>query len=324
MRSMVEGASRRLAPMRQGGAPPTGVWSGSAAGGVKAPEPILLPDPAARFARTAARLERLAEGHPMQVWLGFMADVSAAQSAVAASLPPFAKPDDTQVQVAVEARIPPIAADGWRRDAIWREGLRLLLDRFDPALVPPAAAAVIADMRARPAEATEALADGFLRGRLDPSDAGAAFWIAAALQIAFTRLASGLRAGSLRLLEQRGLCPCCGSTPSAGVVRASGQSPGARYLHCSLCSTAWNHTRAICTIMRGLPHADAARDRRRSGRGQGGDLRRVPDLREGAVRGQGHRARPLRRRSRLARARPHGRRGRLGASRAEPASCLMG
>ena len=51
---------------------------------------------------------------------------------------------------------------------------------------------------------------------------------------------------SLRLLEQRGLCPCCGSTPSASVVRASGQTPGARYLHCSLCSTAWNHTRAVC------------------------------------------------------------------------------
>ncbi len=132
MRSMVEGASRRLAPMRQGGAPPTGVWSGSAVGGVKAPEPILLPDPAARFARTAARLERLAEGHPMEGWLGFMADVSAAQSAVAAALPPFAEPDDTQVQVAVEARIPPIAADGWRRDAIWREGAQAASRSFRP------------------------------------------------------------------------------------------------------------------------------------------------------------------------------------------------
>ena len=30
------------------------------------------------------------------------------------------------------------------------------------------------------------------------------------------------------------------------MVRASGPTSGARYLHCSLCSTAWNHTRAVC------------------------------------------------------------------------------
>ena len=55
-----------------------------------------------------------------------------------------------------------------------------------------------------------------------------------------------LPAPSLRLLPQRGLCPCCGSTPVSGVITATGQTPGARYLHCSLCSTAWNHVRAVC------------------------------------------------------------------------------
>jgi FdhE protein len=44
----------------------------------------------------------------------------------------------------------------------------------------------------------------------------------------------------------RGLCPCCGSSPVAGLITASGSSPGARYLYCSLCSTAWNHVRAVC------------------------------------------------------------------------------
>jgi FdhE protein len=29
-------------------------------------------------------------------------------------------------------------------------------------------------------------------------------------------------------------------------VTASGRAPGTRYLHCSLCSTAWNHVRAVC------------------------------------------------------------------------------
>ena len=237
--------------MRQGEAAPKGAWTGSAVGGVKAPEPLILPNPVARFARTAARLGRLAVGHPMEGWLVFMAGVADAQRAVADALPPCVGPDEAQVEVAVEARIPPIAADGWRRDPVWRKGLRLLLDRFDPAVLPPAAATVIANLRGRDAAATEALADSFLRGRVDAAEAGAAFWIVAALQAYFTRLAAGLRADSLRLLEQRGLCPSCGSTPSAGVVRASGPTPGARYLYCSLCSTAWNHTRAVCIVCGG-------------------------------------------------------------------------
>jgi FdhE protein len=29
-------------------------------------------------------------------------------------------------------------------------------------------------------------------------------------------------------------------------VTASGRIPGSRYLYCSLCSTAWNHVRAVC------------------------------------------------------------------------------
>ena len=41
--------------MRQGETAPKGAWIGNPTGGVKAPEPILLPDPAVRFARTAER-----------------------------------------------------------------------------------------------------------------------------------------------------------------------------------------------------------------------------------------------------------------------------
>jgi FdhE protein len=92
----------------------------------------------------------------------------------------------------------------------------------------------------------EALADDCLHGRVDVADASAAFYVAAALQVYFTRLAASLLGSSLLLLPQRGLCPCCGSTPVSGVVTQSGQTRGARYLHCSLCATAWNHVRAVC------------------------------------------------------------------------------
>jgi FdhE protein len=231
--------------MRQGGMAPTGKWTGTAQGGVKAPEPLILPNPATRFARTAARLDTLSVGHPMAEWLRFVARLAETQRAVAGAALPFVGPDQQAVQQAVEARLPPLAADRYGRDPSWRDGLGLLLDGVDKAIPVPAQSA-IESLRDRGAEGVEALADDFLRGCVDPADAGAALYGAAALQVYFTRLAASLPRSSLRLLPQRGLCPCCGSTPVSGVVTEAAQTRGARYLHCSLCATAWNHVRAVC------------------------------------------------------------------------------
>jgi FdhE protein len=232
--------------MRQGETAPKGGWIGNPAGGVKAPEPILLPDPAVRFTRTAERLERLSEGHPMEGWLDFMAKLARAQHRAASRLALLSAPEEAMVEQAVAARIPPISADGHRRDPAWRDGLALLLDTTLGDGLPSSAAVVVAELRAGGAASTEALADAFLRGAVDEKDAASSFWIAAALQVYFTCLAGRLPANVLRLLEERSLCPCCGSTPSASLVTGAGQNPGARYLYCSLCSTAWNYSRAVC------------------------------------------------------------------------------
>jgi FdhE protein len=222
-------ASRGRGFVRQGEAAPKGAWIGNASGGVKAPEPIVLPDPGLRFSRTAERLERLADGHATEGWLAFMAEVSRAQAVAALALPAALAPDEIAVAQAIAAGIPPIAADGHRRGAAWRNGLTAMLDRFDVTMFPASTAATIADLRRRDAMEAESLAEAFLRGGVDPADAGAVFW----------------------LLQRRDLCPCCGSTSSASVITASGQNPGARYLYCSLCSTAWHHTRAVCIVCGG-------------------------------------------------------------------------
>jgi len=237
--------------LRQSETAPKGDWIGNPSGGVKAPASIVLPDPVQRFSRTAERLERLADGHAAEGWLAFMAEASRAQAEAAAALPTSRAPDDIAIAQAVAARVPPIAADGHRRDMAWRDGLAVMFESIDATLFPASAATTIADLRRRDATEMEGLADAFLRGGLDPGDAGAIFWIAAALQVYFTGLAVTLRASDLRLLERRDLCPCCGSTSSASVIAASGQNPGARYLHCSLCSTAWHHTRAVCIVCGG-------------------------------------------------------------------------
>ena len=78
--------------MRQGGVPPTGKWVGTPQGGVKTPDPLVLPNSAIRFAASAARLEALAEGHPMAAWLRFMAALARAQHDAAAALDPYCTP----------------------------------------------------------------------------------------------------------------------------------------------------------------------------------------------------------------------------------------
>lgn len=234
--------------MRQGEVTGTGKWIGNPQGGVTAPEALVLPDPRTRFAATAARLRALSEGHSMEGWLRFMAGLAQAQHEAVVSLDSLPAPDLAGVRQAVEARLPPLAADGHRRDPLWRVALAVLLHSCgdERSGVPAEARAVIEGLRARDAAAVERLADDFLSGAVDAADAGAALYVAAALQVYFTALAATLPAAELRLLPERGLCPSCGSTPVAGVVTASGPTPGTRYLHCSLCSTAWNHVRAVC------------------------------------------------------------------------------
>jgi FdhE protein len=264
-----EAASRRIhdrradqgAGVRQGETA-KGAWVGTPTGGVPVPQALFLPDPATVFSRRAARLDALAPRHKMADWLRFMARLARAQHEVATALgatTPGATrlaaimpgkieggPDTQDVEQAVAARMPPLAADGHRRSAGWRDGLAMLLDAIDSPANPAPAQAAIDLLRCRDAAAVERLADGFLLGGIDREEAGTVLYVAAALQVWFTMLASDLPETSLRLLPQRGLCPCCGSTPVAGVVTGAGSNPGTRYLHCSLCATSWTHVRAVC------------------------------------------------------------------------------
>ncbi len=236
----------RARAVRQGEVVPPRKWTGAAGGGVSAPLAIILPDRATRFATTARRLDSLAADHPMEEWLRFMAQLAWAQHAAVTAPPPSAAPSPASVEASVMARAAPLATDRHAVDASWQRDLMRVLQHLDAATLPEEARAVIADLKRYDPAALEALADAFLRGALDAHQVGPALYIAAALQVHFTAIAATLTADALRLLPRRGLCPCCGSTPVTGLVTASGRTPGSRYLYCSLCSTAWNHVRAVC------------------------------------------------------------------------------
>lgn len=240
--------------MKQGGTPPSGKWMGNPQGGVKSPEPLILPNPTTRFADTAARLRALVTGHPMSEWLMFMAALSDAQHAAATTLAPLPAIDRSLVDRSVAGRMPPLAADGHHRNSAWRDGLVMLLDGLEASSLRAPAREAVEKLRGATTDDIEDLADDFLRGSVSSGDVGATLYVAAALQVYFTRLAGSLDASALRLLPQRGLCPCCGSTAVSGTITASGDAPGIRYLYCSLCSTAWNHTRAICITCESTRH----------------------------------------------------------------------
>jgi FdhE protein len=180
-----------------------------------------------------------------------MAMLARAQQAVGSQLPPPMSPEQECVSMAVSARRPPLAAVEHPRHPIWREGLTLLLDASDDRALPEATQHVTNKLRANEPDALEAQADRCLQGQVAPDQTGEALYVIAALQVYFAGVAACLDVASLRVLEDRGLCPVCGCAPTSSIVTASGRAPGTRFLHCSLCATAWNYTRAICTACGG-------------------------------------------------------------------------
>jgi FdhE protein len=218
---------------------------------IRVPDPVILPDPTTLFARQAARFDRLATGHPMAEWLRFMATLARAQQSIGSQLPALTPLDSEWVAKSVTDRRPPLAPFEHPRQHLWRKGLTLLLDVADDPGLPAAARHVAQAVRGHSPDALEALADRCLQRRLEPGEGGEALYVTAALQVYFVRLAASLDVTVLRVLEHRGLCPVCGGTPASSVVTASGRAPGTRFLHCSLCATAWNHMRAVCTICGG-------------------------------------------------------------------------
>lgn len=163
-----------------------------------------------------------------------------------------------------EAAGPPFDRLQPRMLAGWRHELRGLLGSLASgedglAALPAATTAALA----RLADADDDWLDrqasqrlsGLLRGGGDGLDAAAAPFIAAALQVHWTRAVSGWLAQAQGQAPQRTLarvddgraCPCCASRPVASLVRLGSQDGGSRYLVCGLCQSQWHWVRIRCS-----------------------------------------------------------------------------
>lgn len=227
--------------------------------GTEATPPFIRqPDARSVFARRAERCRTLAEGHPLQPYLLFIADLASAQHAAlhAAAGVPF------QGNAGSNDGRPLLERQGWRTDTTWTDRLRVVLDRLlagDLSLPARDAAAALAQ---RSWVDLVTLGERVLDGTCEAADAVPGCFVMAALQVAWTGAASRADAADVERLEDGprangGLCPMCGSPPVVSVVHAGGNLHGARFLHCALCSTQWHFVRIkcpACSSTKGIAH----------------------------------------------------------------------
>ena len=207
--------------------------------------PVRLPDLATIFGRRAERLKALAPGHELEAFLRVIAALVAAQQEALSGLPPGALPGASEIAKAKLVQRAPLDPATWRRDESWRVALARILEKIDAGVLPEAARQAREALATAAATDLEALADRFLEGDVPPADAAKAVFVAAALQVAWTRMAALLEPSDLDPADA-GQCPACGSPPVAGMISPGGTKFGHRHLHCSLCATAWRYVRVRC------------------------------------------------------------------------------
>ena len=154
----------------------------------------------------------------------------------------------------------------------------MILQQMREATLPPAARETVASLMQASETGLEEMADRILAGDLADISPQELPFVAAALQVYWVHMASSLGEDAFGRLEQGGLCPVCGSYPSAGIVSIAGAGQGLRYLSCSLCASQWHMVRikcSSCESTHGIDYYTLGRFERSS---QGGELRRLQPL----------------------------------------------
>jgi FdhE protein len=212
---------------------------------------FMWPERQTVFAERAMRLRQLAQGHAMQDFLQFMAELALAQQAALNTMTAVPLPDAAALDAAARQGLPPLPATDWPRDAAWHGVLRQLAAALQGKSA--GADAVLAQLATAEPAQLEQQADALLGGMAHSLDMGSAPLIAAALQVYWTHMVLAVQQQHLAQgqpfgrVDDETRCPCCGTRPVASLTRMTGTTNGQRYLHCALCSVQWHMVRIRCT-----------------------------------------------------------------------------
>lgn len=209
--------------------------------------PFFQQPPRDLFALRAARLETLAQNHPLAAYLTLAAAICRAQQAVLDAPPDIPPPNAHRIRESLVHGLPPLAADTLVRDDGWPVFLDALLRAFIPPVANPALDGALDHLRKAGSSQRKAWGVALVSGQYDLLPAALVPFIGAGLQTAWSHWLLGLDLGELREREDQAYCPCCGAPPMAGVIRHRGQVNGLRYLVCSLCSGEWHYVRLKCS-----------------------------------------------------------------------------
>lgn len=217
-------------------------------GEASVPEFVHLPDPAALFARRAARYRQLAEGHDLKPYLLFLAALADVQHGIRDGLPAPQDPDAATRERAREHAMPPLDRGAFAGGEVFGQTLGRLLGAASDIAMPQAAGQALA--RVKDADDTLRLdmAANVLAGSIPVEALAEHAFMAAALQVHFARLAAGLGEPRPLVPVGDGLCPVCGGPPVASMVVGWRNAHGSRYCVCALCQSAWNYVRIKCTL----------------------------------------------------------------------------
>jgi FdhE protein len=207
------------------------------------PPTLLVPD-SQLFAKRAARLRVLADGHSLGPWLICLSALCQAQQTLSDALPAAPPHPDS-------AGLPWLSAS---ESILLESALHACLalctqlaaagvistteaTALTKTTVPDWQALLVAALaRARQA----CSAERWSSAEMVAAAAVQTVWQHAARQ--FTPMADSPEA------DNAVQCPCCGSLPIGSVVMAGDGKAGFRYQECSLCGTRWHAVRAQCTL----------------------------------------------------------------------------
>jgi FdhE protein len=209
------------------------------------------------FSRRAERLRFLSNGHSLGDYLNFLALLADAQQDALNQFPAIPLPGPDARARCREQGTPLLDFRMLQRNPAWRQGLISILQHLSEAALPVEAEETARGLMQARGEVLEQTAERILTGEFGALSPRELPFIAAALQVYWVHMASSLTEDAFGRMEQRGLCPVCGSLPSVGVVQNSGKEQGLRYLSCSLCATQWHMVRLTCCTCestRGINH----------------------------------------------------------------------